>query len=248
MMDKTIWIVAVMLINLISSSTAQEIDLEDEQIAFYPLAGNALNQVEDNNHGIETNVTYAEDRFGNPGGCCYLSGNNSFITIPHTEELNWDARTESYSIVFWFKSDDPLSGETSGRRILTKWSEYPHLDPYPFSFQVGKTQIIVAIREQNTPSVFVTCENVFDNQWHMIAMIYDHSIQMLSVYLDNQLIDSENANLTKTTSNSVDILIGKLPVIDLYYKGAFDDLYFYNRALNLCEVEALYTGDLLYER
>lgn len=90
-----------------SWGVAQEIDLENELVVHYPLDGNALNMIEDKNHGIETNVQYGEDRKGNPNSSCFFSGDESFITIPHTEDLNWDARTESYSILFWVRSGEP---------------------------------------------------------------------------------------------------------------------------------------------
>jgi hypothetical protein len=32
------------------------------------------------------------------------------------------------------------------------------------------------------------------------------------------------------------------------FKGAIDDIYIYSRALNFCEIEALYSGQLLNER
>ena len=230
------------------TTMAQKIDLENELVAFYPLDGNAQNMVADENHGIESNVSYVADRMGAAGKCCLLYGNNSFITIPHTEVLNWDARIESYSILFWFKSDDPLNGGTTGRRILSKWNEYPQIEGYPFSFPHDNNIIRAANREKSQAPVLIICNDVFDNRWHMIAMLWDHTKKILSVYLDNKLVDSLYHQFYSTTSNTSDILIGKMPVLDLYYKGFIDDIFFYNRIIDPCEIDALYTGQLLQER
>ena len=157
-------------IGIACTTMAQKIDLEYELAAFYPLDGNAQNMVADENHGIESNVSYVADRLGAAGKCCLLSGDNSFITIPHTEVLNWDARVESYSILFWFKSDDPLNGGTTGRRILSKWNEYPDAEGYPFAFPIGHTAIEAANREKSEDPAKITCNDVFDNRWHIWSL------------------------------------------------------------------------------
>ncbi len=248
MMDKFKWLLTIALIISPSALTAQEIDLEDELVAFYPFTGNARNQVEDDIHGIETNISYAEDRFGSPDECCFLSGDNSYVTFPFSEKLNWDARTESYSIVLWVKSDFPiLEGQNRGR-LLTKWRELLP-EPYPFSFQYAEESLWVSIYDASNS---FTClfPNVWDDSWHCIAMVYDHTTFTMRSFLDGSLFDSsavQDANSTKSTS---DIFLGlaRSPIYEGFYKGYCDDIYFYNRALNACEIEALYSGQLLDER
>lgn len=123
----TAWFFAVSL-------TGQEIDLEKDLVALYLFEGNSRNSVEDSNHGIETNVEYENDRMGNLNSSISFTGNSSYVTIPHTEELNWDARSDSYSILFWVKSPDPTNGGETGSRILSKWGEVLW-ESYPFSIQ-----------------------------------------------------------------------------------------------------------------
>lgn len=81
-----------------------------------------------------------------------------------------------------------------------------------------------------------------------MVMVYDHYLQQMSCYLDNRLVESKPHNFTESTRNTEDILIGKLPVYNYYYQGYVDDLYFYKRTINACEIETLYAGSLLNER
>lgn len=242
------WLFAIALIISMSALTAQEIDLEDELVAFYPFIGNARNQVEDDIHGIETNMAYAEDRFGRPAECCYLSGNNSYVTFPYSEKLNWDARTESYSIVLWVRSDFPiLEGQKRGR-LLTKWRELLP-EPYPFSFQYAEESLWVSIYDTQKSATCIF-PNVWDDKWHCLAMVHDHTTHTMKGFLDGSLFDSHDVQVTISTKSTSDIFLGlgRSPVYEGFYKGYCDDIYFYNRALNACEVEALYSGQLLDER
>jgi hypothetical protein len=226
---------------------AQEISLEQDLVARYLFEGNARNEVEDRNHGIETNVHYTPDRHGQGNQALYLTGDNSFVTIPHTEDLNWDARSESYSIAFWFKSSDPNKDGDDPVRLITKWDEYL-TTPYPFLFGATQEFIVSAIFDTNKPNLRIQVNGIWDDQWHHLVMVYDHSLQQMSCYLDNQLVESTPHNFIESSRNTEDILIGKLPVFNYYYQGYADDLYFYNRAIHPCEVEALYSGQLLQER
>ncbi|MGW8314717.1 MAG: LamG domain-containing protein [Bacteroidales bacterium] len=231
----------------VSLIRAQEIQLEDLLVARYLFEENARNSVEDKNHGLETNVQYATDRFGQTNHCLYLSGEHSYVTIPHTEDLNWDARTESYSICFWVKSIDPRQGKNVGIRVISKWYELVS-DPYPFSFPVGDTLINAQIREANTEPLACTINGIWDDQWHHIAMVFNHESGEMSLYYDGLIYKTSRRTFRTTTENSIDICIGRTLRLDVYYRGHIDDLYFYNRAISPCEIDALFTGDLLEER
>ncbi len=225
---------------------AQEIDLEKELVARYLFNGNARNAVEDKNHGTETNVEYRADRNGQANKCLYLLGQESFITIPHSEDLNWDARTESYSILFWVKSTNPRQGRKAAVRVLQKWNEIIST-PYPFSFACGDTVLHGAIREGST-FLMCTINGIWDDQWHHVAMIYDSNQQQMSLYYDGSLFQSNTQQFPNSTRNNLDICIGKTLRLDEYYKGYVDDLYIYNRAIEDCEIETLFSGQLLNER
>ena len=81
-------------------------------------------------------------------------------------------------------------------------------------------------------------------------MVYNHETSTMMSYLDGSLIDTRTIQLAGPTKNTADIFLGRglSPIQEGFYKGYCDDIYFYNRVLNSCEVEALYSGQLLDER
>lgn len=225
---------------------AQEIDLGKDLVARYLFNGNPLNEVEDKNHGEETNVEYRADRNGVANSCLYLDGQENYITIPHTEDLNWDARTESYSILLWVRSPAPRQGKYEGIRVLQKWNEIVS-NPYPFSFPCSDERLLSQIRLGST-TLSCIVEGIWDDQWHHVAMIYDSNQQQMSLYADGSLIQTDTKQFSNSTKNNLDICIGKTLRLNKYYKGYVDDLYFYDRAIERCEIETLYAGSLLNER
>ncbi len=186
------------------TGNAQEIDLENELVARYLFNGNARNEVEDNNHGIETSVRYETDRFGNAATCVFMTGETSYITIPHTEDLNWDARSESYSIAFWIKSPDPTGGSSTSRRILSKWSELLS-ESYPFSFQLSTESMAANIFDHTSGGMACTLNNPWDGEWQHAAMVYSHETNTLSSYLNGKLVVS-NTRTGKVRVRLFDIL------------------------------------------
>ncbi len=240
----------IFILNLIAfPGISQEINLEDELVARYIFNENTRNAVEDAYHGVETNVEYGTDRSGQPNSCLSLSGNRSYVTIPHTEVLNWDARSESYSILFWVKSPDPTHGGAIGSRVLSKWTEILS-DPYPFSFQYSSEFLGNNIYEAGVTPLSVRIADIWDDGWHHVSMVYSHDASSLSVFLDGLFTGTNTHKFAASTLSDAPIYIGRTltRVLEGFYKGLFDDLYFYNRAIEQCEVEALYSGQLLEER
>ena len=81
-------------------------------------------------------------------------------------------------------------------------------------------------------------------------MVYSHETNTLSSYLNGEMVESNTRTFDGSTSNNADIYIGRTytPVVEGFYQGHFDDLYFYDRAIEACEVETLYSGQLLQQR
>ncbi len=242
-------ILALLLLVQFFPGNTQEINLDKDLVARYLFNGNARNEVEDKNHGEETSVRYETDRFGNTAACVFMTGQTSYITIPHTDDLNWDARSESYSIAFWVKSPDPTAGSNTSRRVLSKWHEVLS-ESYPYSFQLSFEIMAANIFDHTSAGMACTLNNPWDGEWQHAAMVYSHETNTLSSYLNGKLVVSNTRTFKESTANSADIYIGRTytPVVEGFYQGHFDDLYFYDRAIEDCEIETLYSGDLLNER
>jgi hypothetical protein len=214
-------------------------ELADGLVACYLFDGHAMNMVEDDNHGIESNVQYVSDRSGNPANSIYFNGSTSYVTIPHADELSFNAMNQSYSIAMWFKSPDPTHGTGNSARLIYKW-DAKLATPYPYIF-FGTTEAlttpIFGSTEQN-----LTCrlEGVWDDQWHHVLMVYDHTQHKMTAYLDGQFAESNSHQFSQSTYNDKAIFIGGVPAANRYFSGSIDDVYIFNRALSSEEAAALY--------
>ena len=92
--------------------------------------------------------------------------------------------------------------------------------------------------------------NPWDGEWQHVAMVYSHETNTLSSFRNGELVESKTQSFNGSTSNNADIYIGRTytPVVEGFYQGYFDDLYFYNRAMQGCEIYALYSGQLIEQR
>ena len=91
----------------------------------------------------------------------------------------------------------------------------------------------------------------YDDQWHHYVARIDEQMNM-QVYIDAQLYAEGKFGNNGNFVTSIDhVNLGS----HHYYEGlknsfygVMDEVYIYNRPLKLCEIEALYTGELLKER
>ena len=87
----------------------------------------------------------------------------------------------------------------------------------------------------SSPPIF----DLFDGNWHMLTLIIGSGNQRL--YLDGNLIETQNGDRMRANSAFEGYLIGRRPGSDpLYYNGHLDNIRFYNRALSGDEVSKLY--------
>ncbi len=72
------------------------------------------------------------------------------------------------------------------------------------------------------------------------------------IYMNGKLYCSGIFSYDGAFTNSIDYVnLGKHTPQGIWtgaFNGIMDEVYIYNRALNLCEIEALYSGQLLEER
>jgi uncharacterized glyoxalase superfamily protein PhnB len=210
-------------------------------VAFYPLNGNALDSSGYNLNGTITGALAINDRFGNTGKAMKFSGaatsNNTvvtkddFIQIPNFN-INF---SNKISISLWANVDKENYADFLNRRVDNNIdfaiSSYGGStgytpDPNTISWHIGgnRTNAGVTVIPYNT--------------WHNYIYIFDGST--MKVYLDG-ILESQGSFSGVITNNSNVLMIGKYIYHGglthyFYYKGALDDIRFYNRVLTDSEI------------
>ncbi len=224
----------VQLINAILEDNKEFDDFDP--IAAYLFNGNANDESDNGNHGIVHGPSLTSDRNGIANSAYRFDGNNDYIQVPHTEPLNLGKMGQSYSISIWVKSKNP-----QGKRLIQKWNE--HLNtPYPISIQTGFENCVAQVYDGQTKSTMskIPFGSIWDNHWHHLVIIVNVSNKIVSGYLDGKFIHQVIYLISSSTSNDIDMYIGKSPIHNYFFKGCIDDIRIYNRALTKIEVESLY--------
>jgi hypothetical protein len=202
-----------------------------------------------NAFSINLDVVFGPDRFGNPNSSVEFNGKRSLLIIPHHDDIDFDARKQSYTVSFWLKAEADGHGF-----ILTKQNGSHKISPYLFShFRNGNVQFVISQGDdkfQNGEKYRGTrCSAKLNNyfgRWVLITGTYNHSAEVLKLFLDDKQVDEQKAKFNVNTCNSHPIVIGgylQHNHVRHRFKGSVDDLRIYSRALPLEEIVQLYNRD-----
>jgi hypothetical protein len=203
-------------------------------VGWWPFNGNANDESGNGNNGNNLNGAFITDRLNNINAAFYGSGINSGINI--TGLNNFPFGNSERTISVWFKCVLPYPGGDrqffayGGNNFGTRFSVYTTGDLIGVEYCNG------AVRSTYTP----------DSLWHNILVTYNGGGSSgIIVYMDGQIL-STNINAPTpiiNTENSFIHSIGCLFTAN-YFNGSLDDIGIWNRALNACEIQALYHAQL----
>lgn len=223
-------------------------DINAGRVAFYPFNGNA-NDAAGTNHGTVNGASLISDRFGNANRAFSFDGLDDYIEVAHNDLLNF-GYNDNFSISFWVKVT--TQANTSGNNdIISKWnantsSGYPYAIRY-YDDNGAKDQYhrkILCLRYDtktcnNNPRVHSPCALPME-QW--LHVVFRKTGEELTMFENGALVSTE----VDATSNSCDvhnvstIYFGRRAGNQRHFKGAIDDVSFYNRAITSEEARILF--------
>ena len=211
--------------------------------AYWPFNGNANDVSGNANNGTVTDATLTNDRFGSPNKAYYFNGTTSRIDVPNSSTVDMPDG-QDYSISFWMKAKPgnvdatPISKNQYGA-----WSGY--------MFFANSTNGGYC----NTPdhgSFYVAaggggdvCSNnaIYNDttNWYFITGQYQASTNQAFMYV-NSVLQTDIGSASGATSNTKQLSFGAYNDAAGfgYFKGALDDIRFYNRLLTQSEINSLF--------
>ncbi len=219
---------------MLSSITyAQNFDINDGLVAYYPFNGNANDESKNNNHGKVYGAELTADRFGNKNHAYYFDGISDWIEIKSHPSIE---PTDQLTIVAWFK---PQSVKTEWNMVITK--RYHDRSPWHsygiWSASRRGNKWSGGIRTLNGGCSVVQKEVPKLGKWTQFICTYDG--KKMKLYVDGVLNSASDCNYTLGYSN-MPLRIGtdtNRP--GNKFHGIVDDIRIYNRALSECEIELL---------
>lgn len=211
---------------------AQLIDLNNGLQVFYPFTGNSLDYSGYGRHGSAFGgATLTTDRFGNANSAYYFDGINSFISA----NSSFDYPNKTISL--WVR---PLSIFGSGSTINVALVEDHNGLIYGnsiASFANGSAHLTAGGNSSKYEQT-----NIVPGTWYHLVIVRSQNTSRY--YINGKLVSSGliTSTLTSNTGNSYMIIGAGRTTSNQYFQGSIDEVRVYNRAVNECEVVALYTG------
>jgi len=207
-------------------------NLQNGLVAFYPFCGNANDGSGNLLNATLNQGTLVQDRFGNTSSAISLNGTSQLIEFP----INASYNTSTFSISFWTKGNSynihnkvQLGVAGGALRWSLNWNETNNYYS-PMTCAGG----------------YATNSNSFNSgiplrQWNHIVYVVEGT--STKVYKNGVYDGVQNTASALTCFNTSmklcfggDIGGGSIE----YYDGAFDDIFFYDRAISSSEVSQLF--------
>ncbi|MEM6343820.1 MAG: LamG-like jellyroll fold domain-containing protein [Bacteroidota bacterium] len=266
------------------------------QMAYFKLDGDANSSV-GNYEGTEIAIEYGLDRFGDVGSAAMFDGDVSIIEVPNGDQL----LTDSWTLSYWLKVDptDHVGGhfvmgigdlygffiEITGNMSSMKFTGRYQKDN---ATTIANDFFINADGKDANNGGWEAIEfeadlrssgglaSIFDQEWAHMVITYNGETNKRSLYLNGQLIETDNLNavadlsnitgLTFDDSGSGSDVIGNALALGFnhdrttthwsntswgdynkvdanHFKGAMDDVRFFEAAYSEADVLELYNAE-----
>ncbi len=201
--------------------------------AYYPFNGNADDESGNGNHGVEYNgVTYAD---GISGQAAKFDGENDFITIWNTEEINKNINTDEGTVSVWFN----VTGMTSdkGSFIYQYYSDNNDRLYLNATYTTpDSADLRMGFGDKHKSSGKVTV-----NSWNHAVMLWT-SAGVMKLYINSLFVNKDTfTNPGFQFKGNEKFYFGRgwdgNPV---FFSGAVDELRIYSRVLSESEIQELY--------
>jgi gliding motility-associated-like protein len=194
-------------------------------VVFFPFCQTTEDWSGNQNHGkAQGDITYQKDRFNNSNGAIAFNGSNSYITVANSSSLRSPSR--ELSITAWVYIEGWASNNEAPILNRAGLNQYGvTLSSNKFKFHTGR-------------SVLSADFNFSLNQWYFIGVVYNSN--EIQFYVNDKLIASK-VGVGNLTPDNFPLEIGRdISAAPFYLKGALDDIFIFDKALNFGEVQRLY--------
>lgn len=217
--------------------------LEENLLLHYKFDGNAVDETRNQFHGIPSEVTYVEDRFGNENSAAYFNGIDSFIDLPNLPELKPQLPV---SFSFWIRYD---SDDFRDRAVFDTSFENDRSSGVFFNSQsaTGKYGISFGdgspVFNPGTRRTYNSNDTIVRDQWIFVITTVTASLDM-TIYIDCKErggVYSGSGGILQysLTPGSIGRHDKDLNVPPNYFKGALDDFKYWDRALTQDEIYSM---------
>lgn len=172
-------------------------------------------------------------RSGKFGRSLLFDGSNDYVTLPTIQSDLIDGLTVSVwayptAVRNWARFIDFGNGSA--------------MDNILFSRRETTNNLVVEVWNESTSGGYVTASGAIElNKWQMFTMTVDMA-GATKIYKNAQLIASGTTGIPRDIERQFNYFAESNWSADSYYKGYMDDIWIYNRVLDIDQIQALYVG------
>jgi hypothetical protein len=198
--------------------------LPEGVVAAYPFAGTAEDTSGGGHHGTLVGGGYTDGHDGQASSAVVLSGADQYVSLGDLPDFDRD-----FSFVGWWRRDAGATTK-SWRTVFILETHSPH-----FGVMYNTHYELFRIYNENAYGIRDVSFYWTEDAWVHVALTYDGSEMRL--YIDGSLADA--FPYTGSLNNADPVLLGANMVskrFTYFWKGAIDEVAFFDRALDPDEV------------
>ncbi|MBK7227832.1 MAG: Ig-like domain-containing protein [Ignavibacteriales bacterium] len=226
--------------------TIPRLDITTGLLFYYPFNGNTLDESGNSNNSTGYGITLTSDRQGNLNSAYKFDANGDYLEMPGIKAL---ASSEwSYSI--WIKMDGLPSYSTFDAFLFSyknvQYDDDAHLyvDDADDAVKAYLGNIGITGGTNNVVNRKVSTNvQVNTNSWVHLCITHNPAIPRLTFYINGQRVTTANDKFGTTYPVNTPYLISCITNFGNNkgrFFGSADEVYFYDKELNLYEVNLIY--------
>lgn len=192
------------------------------------------------------NVISTTDRFNTMMRALYFSGSGTeFLNYGDVDDFE---RWIQQSFSFWVLPDSHgASADSLKKPILSKWSAPSDLANSSYNILMNGSDLCFILSDGiSTDTAKASLSNIFLGQWSHVVITFNYGIT--KIYINNVLVTDTILSVSQIMDSNRDFKVGDWYQSDdanfSSFQGKIDDLGIWNRELDVCEVDALFTGNI----
>jgi len=235
---------AGIIILLFSTLAINAQNLNDSLLLHYTFQGNA-NDISGNGYnGAIINATPTTDHMGIPNSAYYFNGINSYIELPAVQKLKPPL---PISIAFWVKFDDLTAAHS--QIFITDYTLNTYTGVW-FGLNPSTQQMQISYGMGTTGCTGIGCRRTKQGTtvlqtgtWYNIIGILRGPLDM-SIYIncreeENGVYTGSGGDIAYTNNPGSLGRTDQANFNPYYFKGSLDDFRYWNRELNLADIDLL---------